>query len=148
MAFQVIGAAPGSHTDIDWHKTWLESQERQNVRDELQRFRTELPQKTTNEKSPDAYKEFAVPLIQQYKEVQIRVFQQLWRTPSYIWSKLILVSAVGLFIGFSLFKADNSIQGELDRRNGSWEKAKRCYTLQGFKTSSMLYSWYSRSLVN
>ena len=32
---EVIGAAPGTHTDIDWHKTWLDSEERQEVKREL-----------------------------------------------------------------------------------------------------------------
>ena len=40
-----------------------------------------------------------------------RVFQQYWRTPSYVYSKLGLVIASGLFVGFSFFKADNTIQG-------------------------------------
>jgi hypothetical protein len=35
---EVIGAAPGTHTDIDWHKTWLESPERQAVKQELRRL--------------------------------------------------------------------------------------------------------------
>jgi len=107
----VIGAAPGSHTDIDWHQTWLDSPERQSVRDELAAMKQDLPGKNTGEKDPAAFQEFAAPLWKQYLAVQKRVFQQLWRTPSYIYSKLLLVTSVGLFIGFSLFKADNSQQG-------------------------------------
>jgi ABC-type multidrug transport system permease subunit len=44
-------------------------------------------------------------------EVQKRVFQQYWRTPSYIYSKIALCLFSGLFIGFSFFKAPNSQQG-------------------------------------
>jgi len=45
------------------------------------------------------------------REVLWRVFQQYWRTPSYIYSKAILCIASGLFIGFSFFRAENSQQG-------------------------------------
>lgn len=37
--------------------------------------------------------------------------QQYWRTPTYIWSKFLLTSVTGLFIGFSFFKAGTSQQG-------------------------------------
>lgn len=109
---EVIGAAPGSHTDIDWHQTWLDSPERQGVRDELARLRTAQPEHAIpKDEDPSAFKEFAAPLSVQYWECQRRVFQQLWRTPVYIFSKFALVSIVGLFIGFSLFKAENTSQG-------------------------------------
>lgn len=74
---EVIGAAPGTHTDIDWHKTWLESPERQGVKDELK----ELERKG-NEKRPSTEKanadgeksgnekhksEFAAPFMVQFR---------------------------------------------------------------------------------
>lgn len=75
-------------------------------------MKQELPAKNTGEKDPSAFQEFAAPIGSQYLVVQKRVFQQLWRSPSYIYSKLLLVTFVGLFIGFSLFKADTSQQGK------------------------------------
>jgi ATP-binding cassette subfamily G (WHITE) protein 2 (PDR) len=109
---EVIGAAPGSHTDIDWHKTWLESPERAGVRDELARLKAERPKEAPEkDEDPAAYKEFAAPLTLQFSVVMKRVWQQIWRSPTYIFSKMALVSIVGLFIGFSLFKANNSQQG-------------------------------------
>jgi len=107
-----IGAAPGSHSDVDWHAQWLDSPERAAVREELDRLRGTAP-KESNERDSDpaAYKEFAAPLLQQFGVVTKRVFQQTWRSPTYVYSKIALVSIVGLFIGFSLFKADNSQQG-------------------------------------
>lgn len=109
----VIGAAPGSRSDTDWHKTWLESPERAAVREELARLKAERPSHSTvnKEDDPNAYKEFAAPFWTQYRLVQTRVFGQLWRSPVYIFSKMALVSIVGLFIGFSLFRADNTQQG-------------------------------------
>lgn len=86
---EVIGAAPGSHTDIDWHKTWRDSLEYKAVHQELDRLKEELP-KVTNSSSVDdksSYHEFAAPFWVQQWEVTKRVFEQYWRTPSYIYSK-------------------------------------------------------------
>ena len=111
---EVIGAAPGSHTEIDWHQVWRDSPEMSEVHRELDNMKRERPGMikrvaTTDNKAQ--YREFAAHFQTQLLEVQKRVFQQYWRTPSYIYSKLGLVIASGLFIGFSFFKADNSIQG-------------------------------------
>lgn len=93
--FTAIGAARGSHSDIDWHDTWLASPERQGVRDELERLKQSG--ETTAEPTSDAaaYAEFAAPPLLQFRMVLTRVFQQYWRTPSYLWSKAFLcISAV------------------------------------------------------
>jgi ATP-binding cassette subfamily G (WHITE) protein 2 (PDR) len=134
-----IGAAPGTHTDVDWHQAWLDSPERVEVREELERIKTERPKivAADKERAPEAsaedskiaqaaYKEFAAPTTLQFFVVLQRVFQQYWRTPSYIWSKFLLATAAvsgagdvqgwmliqqGLFIGFSFFKADRTQAG-------------------------------------
>ncbi|KUJ17815.1 putative ABC transporter [Mollisia scopiformis] len=110
---EVIGAAPGSHTDIDWHQAWRDSPEYQGVHRELDRLKAELPQITQPSASADdkaSFREFAAPFGLQQWEVQKRVFQQYWRTPSYIYSKLSLCIFAALFIGFSFFKAGTSQQ--------------------------------------
>lgn len=110
----VIGAAPGSSTDIDWHKAWLESPERKAVRDELETMRQERPALSevhNTEQDPASYKEFAATGAVQFKEVLVRCLQQYWRTPSYIYSKIALCLFSSLFIGFSFYKANNSQQG-------------------------------------
>lgn len=87
---EVIGAAPGSHTDIDWHKTWRDSEEYNSVRQELDRLKAELPNTTQSSQEIDksSFDEFAAPFISgQLWEVTKRVFEQYWRTPSYIYSK-------------------------------------------------------------
>jgi ATP-binding cassette subfamily G (WHITE) protein 2 (PDR) len=109
-----IGAAPGSHTDVDWHQAWLDSPERVAVRQELDNIKHErraMVPKADPTNNKVGYAEFAAPFGVQFFEVVRRVFQQYWRTPSYIWSKLILVGAVGLFVGFSFYRADTSQQG-------------------------------------
>ncbi|KAF2089509.1 ABC drug exporter AbcA [Saccharata proteae CBS 121410] len=111
---EVIGAAPGSHSDKDWHEVWRNSAEYQGVQAELARMKEELPQKTQPSSSKDdksSYREFAAPFGFQLWEVTKRVFQQYWRTPSYIYSKAALCMFSALFIGFSFFKADNTSQG-------------------------------------
>jgi ABC-type multidrug transport system ATPase subunit/ABC-type multidrug transport system permease subunit len=93
---EVIGAAPGSHADIDWVDTWRKSPEFASVRSELEemkRERCQLARATSNSHDKSSYREFAAPMWVQLVEVQKRVFQQYWRTPSYIYSKLSLCIA-------------------------------------------------------
>ena len=111
---EVIGAAPGSKSDIDWHQVWRNSPEFTAVHRHLDELKAELSQQataanTSNDK--DDYREFAAPFAQQLWECQLRVFSQYWRTPSYIYSKAALSIGSALFIGFSFFKAKNSEQG-------------------------------------
>jgi ATP-binding cassette subfamily G (WHITE) protein 2 (PDR) len=70
---EVIGAAPGSHTDIDWHETWKASPEREGVKEELARLR-QNPKSSGSAGEDDkwAYKQFAAPLWVQFVEVQKR----------------------------------------------------------------------------
>ncbi|GEM11899.1 ATP-binding cassette, subfamily G (WHITE), member 2, PDR [Rhodotorula toruloides] len=107
---QVIGAAPGSHTEINWHQTWLDSPERAKVKEELAYLKAN-PKSTEKTDDKWASTEFAVPLATQFVEVQKRVFQQYWRSPVYIYSKTVLCTLVPLFISFSFYMAGTSIQG-------------------------------------
>ncbi|KAK0121069.1 hypothetical protein ONS96_011252 [Cadophora gregata f. sp. sojae] len=107
---EVIGAAPGSTTDIDWPEVWKHSPERQAVKAELARMKETLSQKPVSE-DPHALDQFAAPPSVQLMAVLLRVFQQYWRTPSYLYSKTALCTSVGLFIGFSFWDAPTSLQG-------------------------------------
>ncbi|KAL2759934.1 hypothetical protein ACRALDRAFT_1073982 [Sodiomyces alcalophilus JCM 7366] len=111
---EVIGAAPGSQTDVDWFETWRNSPEYAATKAELQRLRDERspePPSALNKEDASSYREFAAPFWQQLRLVSHRVFQQYWRSPSYIYSKASLCILVALFIGFVFYKAPNSIQG-------------------------------------
>ncbi|KAL4861099.1 hypothetical protein BDV12DRAFT_180739 [Aspergillus spectabilis] len=108
---EVIGAAPGSHSDIDWPAAWNNSPEKQAVMDHLTELKTTLSIQPKEEASPVEYKEFAVPTLTQLRECLTRVFAQYWRTPSYIYSKLILAILTTLYNGFSFFNAKNTQQG-------------------------------------
>ncbi len=109
---EVIGAAPGTSSEIDWFQTWRESPECADVHDELQRLKDQPKEETiTNDEDKNSYREFAADFVTQLLEVTHRVFQQYWRTPSYIYSKTALCVLIALFIGFVFFNAPNSIQG-------------------------------------
>lgn len=112
----VIGAAPGSHSEIDWPEMWRNSPERQAVHAHLAELKSTLSQKPQEPSSPsssptDDYKEFAAPTLVQLKECIMRLFAQYWRTPSYIYSKIVLAVLTALFNGFSFFNAKNTQQG-------------------------------------
>ncbi|KAL5362246.1 ABC-2 type transporter-domain-containing protein [Aspergillus floccosus] len=110
-----IGAAPGSSSQIDWPATWQNSPEYQVVKEELQRLRISSGSSALHAEDKESSGEFAASFRLQLWEVTHRVFQQYWRTPSYIYSKASLVTLVSAFIarllGFAFFKAPNTVQG-------------------------------------
>lgn len=110
---EVIGAAPGSHSDVDWPAVWRESPERREVHNHLAELKNTLSMKPvqTIENDPTGFQEFAAPFSVQLWECLVRVFSQYWRTPIYIYSKAALCILTALYIGFSFFHAQNSIQG-------------------------------------
>ncbi|KAK8052265.1 hypothetical protein PG993_003650 [Apiospora rasikravindrae] len=117
---EVIGAAPGSTTEIDWHQAWRASPEYREVQDELQRLeavgvgeggREKRRNSMANQDGRASFQEFATPLWDQLLVVTRRVFQQYWRTPSYIYSKFALCISVALFVGLVFLNAPLSMQG-------------------------------------
>lgn len=106
----VIGAAPGSQNTMDWPQIWRDSPEKQDIKYTLAQMKEELRNQPLDN-NPTALLEFAETLPTQVWEVTKRVFEQYWRTPSYLYSKLFLCLASGLFIGFSFWDAGTSIQG-------------------------------------
>lgn len=107
---EVIGAAPGSHANQDYHEVWKSSTEYTELLNELDTMEKELAA-IPEDKDPEQFLTYAAPLWQQYLAVTERVFQQTWRTPSYTYLKLILAVANALFNGFVFFKAKKSLMG-------------------------------------
>ncbi|KAI5287946.1 hypothetical protein KEM54_005599 [Ascosphaera aggregata] len=110
---EVIGAAPGSHSDIDWPEVWNNSPEKRAVREHLAELKSTLP---TIAQAPGAdneenYRDFAAPFKEQLYQCLKRVFAQYWRTPTYIYAKFSLCTFTALFVGFVFFKAHRSLQG-------------------------------------
>jgi ATP-binding cassette subfamily G (WHITE) protein 2 (PDR) len=89
---EVIGAAPGSETVIDWPQVWRDSPEKRIVRQSLAQMKHTLSRNPVDT-DPTALQEFAVPFGQQFRTVTLRVFQQYWRTPSYLYSKTFLCAS-------------------------------------------------------
>jgi ABC-type multidrug transport system permease subunit len=110
---EAIGAAPGSYSEVDWHETWRSSPEYRNVQNELAQLRSKSSEGsfTDGHNGSASYDEFATRLWRQFLIVTKRAFQHTWRTPSYIYSKLVLCTATSLFIGLVFLNSPLSIQG-------------------------------------
>ena len=106
---EVIQASPEM-----WHRIWRNSPEYQDVQQHLAYLTEERPRETALPAVPVSkavYREFAAPFYLQCWEVIKRVFEQYWRTPSYLYAKAFLCTSSALFIGFSFFNANNTKQG-------------------------------------
>lgn len=108
---EVIGAAPGSHSEIDWPAIWRDSPERKEVHNHLADLKSTLSRRRVSQTDPGSYDEFAAPFKVQLWQCILRVFSQYWRSPVYIYSKASLSTLTALYIGFSFFQAQNSQQG-------------------------------------
>ncbi|KAG9236026.1 ABC-2 type transporter-domain-containing protein [Amylocarpus encephaloides] len=110
---EAIGAAPGTSSEVDWHETWQSSPEYYATQTELDHLKALGADRLTSDEkrySP-SYREFAAPLWQQFFIVTQRVFQQSWRNPSYVYSKLSLCIVGSLFVGLVFLNAPLTIQG-------------------------------------
>ncbi|CCH58043.1 hypothetical protein TBLA_0A02440 [Henningerozyma blattae CBS 6284] len=106
----VVGAAPGSIANQDYYEVWRNSQEYRDVQEELNRLEEEFAG-IEKPVGSEEHNEYATPLLFQIKYVVLRLFDQYWRSPTYLWSKFFLTIYNMLFIGFTFFKADLSLQG-------------------------------------
>ncbi|TAQ84014.1 hypothetical protein B7494_g7660, partial [Chlorociboria aeruginascens] len=109
----MVGAGATGKSTKDWHEIWMNSSEAKDAQTELSRIKEEMGKEASSE-SAGSHSEFAMPLTTQLYEVTLRVFQQYWRTPGYIYSKIVLGVASALFIGFSFFHANSTQQGIQD----------------------------------
>ena len=107
---EVIGAAPGSHASQDYHEVWRNSKQYRKVQEELAQMEQDLAQ-IPRPDDGEAQREFAAGYWTQYLYVTKRVFEQYYRTPTYIWSKVFLTVLSALFNGFTFYNNDLSIQG-------------------------------------
>jgi ATP-binding cassette subfamily G (WHITE) protein 2 (PDR) len=109
----MVGAGATGKSTKDWHDVWKNSNEAKEIQNHLAHIKEEMGSQPSEE-NIGSHSEFAMPFTQQLVAVTSRVFQQYWRTPGYIYSKLLLGVASALFIGFSFFHADSSQQGVQD----------------------------------
>ncbi|KAF8734087.1 ABC transporter, partial [Rhizoctonia solani] len=109
----VIGAGATATSAIDWHATWKAAPESSALEQELTKTHSEGRNNasTTEQEQP----EYATGYMNQLSALLIRAFRHYSRNPTYIMGKIVLNVASGLFIGFTFFKANNSIQGSQNK---------------------------------
>ena len=96
----------------DWHEVWKSSNNSQDILKELEHIHAEKRgEPVADDDLPESHREFAMPFTTQLTTVTQRAFQQYWRMPAYVWAKWALGIMSGLFIGFSFFNSDASLQG-------------------------------------
>lgn len=105
----VIGAGATATTTIDWHNEWNKSKEVADFKDHLIEIH-EDGRKRPPVKSLQ-HSEFATSWGYQLYALTLRAFQSYWRNPTYIIAKEFLNISAGLFIGFTFFKTDSTVQG-------------------------------------
>ncbi|KAL1890776.1 hypothetical protein Sste5346_008101 [Sporothrix stenoceras] len=98
---------------VDFVGCWNTSPERTEVLAELGRLYqlADRPGDGNVTQHKDLEREFAQPFWVQFHHVVVRAFQQYFRQPDYIYSKFLLGIVTSLFIGFSFWKANSSMQG-------------------------------------
>ncbi|PVH92147.1 hypothetical protein DM02DRAFT_544241 [Periconia macrospinosa] len=108
---EIAGAGSKGKATQDWAEVWKASPEASEVQNELDRIHEAKRHEAVTGLDEEGLREFAMPFHQQLYHVTKRVFQQYWRTPTYIWGKLLLGILSALFIGFSFYKQNSSRQG-------------------------------------
>ncbi|KAI1981745.1 GTPase-activating protein [Ophidiomyces ophidiicola] len=107
----IVGAGPSGTSKQDWPAVWNASEESKRIQEKIDQIHAEMKTKGSSGELTDASGKFAMPFKDQVYYVTVRVFQQYWRTPSYIWGKMILGAMAAVFIGFSFYMQNSSIAG-------------------------------------
>lgn len=87
---ELVGAGGNAKSKQDWPDIWNHGKEARGVQTELDRLQAEKPNEPLSGSHNEKHREFAMPFTTQLFYVTMRVFQQYYRTPSYIWGKLML----------------------------------------------------------
>ncbi|KAH8101733.1 pleiotropic drug resistance ABC transporter [Cristinia sonorae] len=109
----VTGAGATAQTDYDWHDVWKNSKEAHLLQEEIDKIhadgRSQPPVQATYQS------EFATSWPYQVATLFARDCQAHWRDPTYLIAKVALNISSGLLIGFTFFKAKDSIQGSQNK---------------------------------
>lgn len=93
----MVGAGPSGKSAQDWSEVWNNSQECRDVQSGIDEIHAEKA-KAEGSGEPSDTGEFAMPFSSQVRYVMYRVFQQYWRTPNYIYGKIMLAVPSSLFM--------------------------------------------------
>jgi ATP-binding cassette subfamily G (WHITE) protein 2 (SNQ2) len=105
----VIGAGAAATTDTEWHEVWQDSPEAKALEEELDALLEDGRKRHAVD--TEQHSEFSTSWLYQVKTLWEREAIRHWRDPTYLIAKLALNVVAGLFIGFTFFKAKDSIQG-------------------------------------
>lgn len=86
----VTGHTSNTCKSIDWHHNWQNSQERQELKDTLETLKKKLMAPATEIPGASSSRKYASSFAYQLYIVTKRNFENDWRTPSYLYSKLFL----------------------------------------------------------
>ncbi|KAJ5127187.1 hypothetical protein N7448_007966 [Penicillium atrosanguineum] len=111
---EIIGAGASGHATKDWSTVWKESQQSKDVQTEITRIHDDRASAGSSQEGEAQVGEYAMPFMTQLWCVTHRSFQGFWREPSYVWAKIMLATLSSLFIGFTFWRPDNSLQGFQD----------------------------------
>jgi ATP-binding cassette, subfamily G (WHITE), member 2, PDR len=87
---EAVTSGTSGKSGHDWPEIWKASEECKNIRAEQDRIHAEMNGVSTGDNSDGDEDEFAMPIHVLLLYTTIRVFQQYWFTPSYIWGKFLL----------------------------------------------------------
>ncbi|KAF2818778.1 AtrD, ABC-transporter [Ophiobolus disseminans] len=98
------------HAEKNWCSVWAASPERQQVLQKLAPLNEAIPNSSVPQRS-NTQSQYAAPFLLQFMLVNKRVFQEYWRDPVYIYSKMGLCVSVTLVNGLSFSNTRLDIQG-------------------------------------
>lgn len=111
---EVIGAGASTSSKIDWHnEVWKHAPEHEANQKEIDRIHAEGRDRPAVE--TERHTEFSTPWLHQMTTLLRRNFQVYWRDPTYIVAKFALNIVAGLFIGFTFWRAKDTIQGNQNK---------------------------------
>ncbi|KAI0035475.1 ABC-2 type transporter-domain-containing protein [Vararia minispora EC-137] len=105
----VIGAGATATTTADWHDIWKKSLESRSTDAELESILEDGKKRAAVDTTQ--HSEFSTSWVYQVKTLLERELVRHWRDPTYLVAKFALNICGALFIGFTFFKAKDSIQG-------------------------------------
>ncbi|KIP01968.1 hypothetical protein PHLGIDRAFT_130987 [Phlebiopsis gigantea 11061_1 CR5-6] len=109
----VIGAGATATSEYDWHDKWTGSQEAADLQQEIERLHAEGRARPAVQETYES--EFATGWTYQVAQLLKRDCEAHWRDPTYLFAKLALNIVAGLFIGFTFFKAKDTLQGSQNK---------------------------------
>lgn len=108
-----IGAGATATTEFDWHEKWTSSREAADLQIELERIHVEGRQRGAV--GATFRNTYATTWVYQVSQLFQRDCIAHWRDPTYLIAKIALNIVAGLFIGFTFFKAKDTLQGSQNK---------------------------------